>query len=99
MVETTSYTRRPFNVEAVQVTETNMGEVAKWCLGNIREEDVNGVPTKYIHVRVLRALNTRQTQAFVGDWILYAGCSYKCYKNSAFHAAFTCTEDAKNEEK
>jgi hypothetical protein len=100
MVDTANYTRRPFEVAAVRVTEENMADVAVWCLGNIRTEVVDGVEMPYIHVRVLRALNTRQTQAFVGDWVLYAGTSFKCYKNAAFHAAFALNpEKNKNEDK
>lgn len=80
-----SYLRKPFQIEAVKVTEDNMVKVAEWCGGDVFADD----PGAYIKVRVYRALNVRQTQAFVGDWVLYAGTGYKVYTDKAFHNSFT----------
>ena len=84
MLQTTKFTRKPFEVDAVQVTAENIEEVAKWCQGELTTDD--GQPC--IKVRVLRALNPRQTMAFVGDWVLYAGTGYKVYIDRAFKKAF-----------
>lgn len=86
MIKTKQYTRKPFNVDAIQVTAENMADVAAWCMGEIRQVTQKGTnrSTDYILVRVLRPLTPRQTQAFVGDWILYAGTGYKVYPNEAF---------------
>jgi hypothetical protein len=35
---TTKYVRKPFEVEAVQVTEENLEEVAQWCHGELQTE-------------------------------------------------------------
>lgn len=83
-MQTTKFTRKPFEVDAVQVTAENIDEVAKWCQGEVTTED--GQPC--IKVRVLRALNERQTKAFVGDWVLYAGTGYKVYIDKAFKKSF-----------
>lgn len=83
-MQTNRYNRKSFSVDAVQVTEENMEEVAKWCQGQIREENSR----KYIQVRVVRPLTERQTKAFAGDWILYAGTGYKVYTNKAFVGSF-----------
>lgn len=93
MIETAKYQRKPFEVEGVQVTAENMAEVAEWCQGEIQETSGNtGVevtePSKYIHVRVHRAIHPRQTKAFVGDWVLYAGTGYKVYTKKAFENSF-----------
>lgn len=94
MIATAKYTRKPFDVDAVQVTEDNIDEVAKWCMGEVRtfqtEPNDEGVTReqKYIKVRVHRAMNERQTKAFVGDWILYAGTGYKVYTPAAFAKCF-----------
>lgn len=88
-MKTEQYVRKPFEVEAVQVTQENMGEVAKWCMGDVRykagpERNI----TRYVKVRVHRPLNARQTEAFVGDWVLYAHRGYKVYTEKAFEDNF-----------
>lgn len=88
MIKAEQYARKPFLVDAIQVTAENMTEVGEWCSGSIRTDG----PNKYIKVRVIRALTERQTQAFIGDWVLYAGTSYKVYKDLAFKTAFDLYE-------
>jgi hypothetical protein len=85
------YARKPFFVDAVQITADNMEEVALWCAGEIREEEPDhegATPTKYVHVRVHRPLNERQSRGYIGDWVLYAGTGYKVYNNKAFNNSF-----------
>jgi hypothetical protein len=93
---TTRYVRRPFEIDAVQVTLENMDEVAKWCSGDVRtrkaERHEQGEFTRYIKVRVYRPLDERQSKAFVGDWVLYAGTGYKVYTNNAFETTFVEAE-------
>lgn len=89
MMEIKKYLKRPFEVQAVQVSADNIYEVAKWCQGDldsIRNE-------KYIKVRVLHAANERQTQAYIGDWVLYAGTSYRVYTDKAFGKGFLPVEE------
>lgn len=96
MIIPETYLRRTFEIEAIRLTHENMSEVAKWCLA---EEKVQTRPAKkgeggyvqnvpYLEVRVLRPLNDRQTMAFVGDWILKTGTSFKIYTDIAFHKNF-----------
>jgi hypothetical protein len=104
-METTSitrkYVRKPLFVEAVQVTEENFVDIARWCFGQIGNIDESPVgsddpvePTKqYIHVRVHNPKNSRQTKAFVGDWILYTERGYKVYTSKAFQANFDLVEE------
>lgn len=82
-VETTTYIRKPFEVEAVQVTEDNIGAVKEWCQGALDAD-----PRPFIKVKVARALNERQTKAYPGDWVLYAGTGFKVYTEKAFHRTF-----------
>lgn len=79
------YTRKPFEVLAVQITETNMNDVADWCDGEIRNT-ADGTP--FIKVKVERPAMTRQTRGFAGDWLLYAGKGFKVYTPKAFEASF-----------
>jgi hypothetical protein len=84
-VETKVYSRKTFEVEAVQVTKENINDVADWCDGEIR---LTGDNVPFIKVKVHRPLTTRQTRAFVGDWILFAGRGFKVYTSKAFFSSF-----------
>lgn len=81
------YERLPFTIEAVEVTAENMRAVAKWCGGQIRTSGKRGIQ-KYIKVDVKRALNDRQTQAYIGDFVLKAGSGFKIYTPRAFSESF-----------
>lgn len=89
-MQTEKYARKPFYVDAIQVTLENVFEVAEWCQGDVVDL-LDGNDEKadaYIKVRVHRPLNERQTKAYVGDWVLYAGTGYKVYTKKAFEASF-----------
>lgn len=89
------YSRKSFPVDAVRVTVENLAEVAEWCNGEIHEDTTSDNPTfhpQYVKVRVQNPLTPRQTQAYVGDWVLYAGKGYKVYTNKAFIKSFTLIE-------
>jgi hypothetical protein len=88
MLPTRTFQRKTFEVEAVQVTDENIGSVSTWCSSPIRTEMVKGRSVKYVKVRVVRPLDERQTKAYVGDWVLYAGTGYKVYTNKAFMSCF-----------
>lgn len=88
-VETNRFVRKPFFVDAVQVTRDNMYQVADWCFGTVvtkddKDEDI----TPYIQVRVLQPLREKQTKAYPTNWVLYAGRGYKIYTDKAFKASF-----------
>lgn len=84
-MKTHKFARKPFYVDAVRVSEANMEEVAEWCEGKIVEHETEG---KYISVKVHRPLTERQTQAFIGDWVLFAGTGFKVYVPKAFDKSF-----------
>lgn len=90
-LEVEDYVRKPFTVQAVRVTADNMEEVAVWCGGSIQVTDKSPME-KYIKVRVQNPLTTRQTMAFVNDWVLYAGKGYKVYTPAAFGNSFDKVE-------
>lgn len=81
------FERLPFTIEAVQVTPQNIRQVAKWCRGTVESAGRRGIQ-KYIQVEVKRALNDRQTRAYVGDWVLKAGTGFKVYTPKAFEESF-----------
>lgn len=98
---TRKYVRKPLYVDAVQLTEENFETIARWCFGEIGNIDETPVdfsqpaqPDKqYIHVRVHNPKNSRQSKAFVGDWILYTERGYKVYTTKAFQANFDLVEE------
>jgi hypothetical protein len=84
-LDVSRYVRKPFSVEAVQVTRANIVEVAVWCNGELMHPQGQ---SQYIKVNVFRPMKDRQTMAYVGDWVLYAGSGYKVYTHKAFVDCF-----------
>lgn len=84
-METTTYIRKPLTVQAVQVTEENILEVAKWCKGKVYLEQ-NGLMT--LEVKVIHPMSIDQNKAQEGDWILKSKQGFKIYADSAFKKGF-----------
>jgi hypothetical protein len=90
------YAKRPFYVDAVQVNDQNMAEVAAWCEGavikakapvfNRKSEDIELLPC--IKVPVIRPMNERLGRAYVGDWVAKMGAGFKVYTDRSFSQAF-----------
>lgn len=83
------FQRKPFTVEGVRVTKANMRQVAEWCSGEIK---TSGKGVKYIYVDAHRPMTERQTQAFVGDWVLFHDRAFKIYTQNAFARNFELIE-------
>lgn len=90
-MKTEPYVRKPFTVDAVRVTESNLDEVTEWCKGKIHVDYNEGdeAETVFIEVKVLGARNDRQTQAYVGDWVLRKDGNFKIYTPRAFENNFS----------
>ena len=86
-IRTQRYKRKPLIVDAVRVTEDNFDELALWCQGDIQHDSTLNM--RLIRVRVHTPKIPRQTQAFVGDWILYTEKGYKVYSDRAFMQSFS----------
>lgn len=86
MLLTSRFVRNPFYVDAVQVTEENIADVSEWVKGPINTSNEG---KKFVKVKVKRFFNPRQTQAFVGDWVLFAGDGFKVYTEEAFKKTFS----------
>jgi len=95
---TTRYVRKPLFVDAVKITPDNFAHISSWCQGEIRSleddaqiknyDELNPAEAFYIRVRVHNPKNVRQTQARVGDWLLYTDRGYKVYTEKAFFNSF-----------
>jgi hypothetical protein len=88
------YIRKPLVVVGVEVTVDNFMELALWVGGSIMHKDSNtqdgpiDPANQYILVRVHNPKSPRQSQAYVGDWILYSDRGYKVYTPKAFKNTF-----------
>lgn len=85
MIETTKFERIPFEVEAVQVTEENLEEVASWCDGSVNRKRRDKKP--FVEVKVVNP-RIEPRNAFVGDWVLRATKGFKVYNAMAFQKCF-----------
>jgi hypothetical protein len=81
-MEMTMFVRKPFMVEAVEVTPDNIAEIAE-LVGVLREND-NGTP--YIHVD--RRLVPNIYRVYPGFWMTRMGDHIRCYSKKIFRAQF-----------
>lgn len=79
------YVRKPFEIEAVQVTQENFDDVAQWCKGH-KQTLNDGTP--YIKVKVFKPMGDRQTEAHIGDWVLFFNGGFKVYLDPSFSRSF-----------
>lgn len=82
------FARRPFLVDAVRVSSTEMVEAANWCNGEILTENRGNRKVQYIYLDVPNAKSERQKKAYVGDYLLKAGKGFKVYTPKAFDDCF-----------
>lgn len=86
------YVRKPFEIEAVQVTEENFEEVASWCKGELQTTDDSAPEVDrsncFIKVKVFKPMGDRQTQAYAGDWVLFFNGGFKVYLDASFQRSF-----------
>lgn len=82
MIEFGEYSRKTFDVKAVQVTTENVEELANLSGGKIGE-DKQG---KYLQLGV--SSKEWQGRARIGGWLVKLQNSYKAYSDDAFHRTF-----------
>lgn len=81
-MEFATFVRKPFVVEAVEVTPENIAEIAE-LVGALRENE-NGTP--YIHVD--RRLVPNVYKVYPGFWMTKMGDHIRCYSKRIFKAQF-----------
>lgn len=96
-MKTQKFMYRPAFVEAALVTEENMAEVSRWCGGTIQTAPARNTKepaSNFIKVDVMRPMNIRQTQAFVGDRVVKTEFQgFKVFTPKAFQSAFAAVPD------
>lgn len=82
------YIRRPFVVEAVEITTENMEEIAE-LVGEVRVKD--GVPYIALNRRIVPNVN----RAYAGWFMTQLDDNYRCYSPKIFNDQFMPFEAAK----
>jgi len=77
------YVRKPFNVEAVEVTVDNIAELAEF-IGTLRTKETDGTP----YIAVDRRLVPSVYRVFPGYWVTRMGDNVRCYARKIFMAQF-----------
>ena len=81
-MEFNSYVRKPFIIEAVEITEENIEEVAE-LVGTLRKKE-DGTP--YIHVD--RKLVPSIFRVYPGFWMTRMDDNIRCYSKRTFQEQF-----------
>lgn len=81
-MDTKTYVRKPFVVQAVEITEQNIEEVAKY-IGDIKDKEDG---TKYILVD--RRLVPNVFKVYTGFWMTKMGDNVRCYSRKIFNEQF-----------
>lgn len=81
-MEFTTFTRKPFIVEATRITAENMEEVAN-LIGELRTDD-NGTKVIVVNRRVIPSIS----RVYVGYWLTKMGDNLRCYSDKVFTDQF-----------
>jgi hypothetical protein len=82
-MEFEAYVRKPFVVEAIEVTEDNIAEIAKY-VGELRERD-DGTPFIYVDRRLVPNI----FRVYPGYYMTRMGDHIRCYSPKVFKDQFT----------
>lgn len=91
-MDTKSYNRIPFTVEAVEVNFENVDAVAAWCGGEVDKVKAKAMGTEMVVPAVkIKGYGENRNKFFtaaVGFFIVKFDNKYRVYKPAAFHATF-----------
>ena len=87
-IQFNSFVRKPFVVEAVEVTTDNIAEVAKY-VGDLREKE-DGTP----YILVDRRLVPNVFKVYPGFFMTKMGENVRCYSRKIFKDQFTENNDS-----
>jgi hypothetical protein len=92
-LEFVEHVRKPFVVEAIEVTTENIGELAQY-IGTLRYKD-DKEKTPYIAVD--RRLIPNVYRVYTGFWMTRMGDNIRCYSRKIFMDQFIAKTDEMNE--
>jgi hypothetical protein len=82
------FTRKPFDVEAVQLTEDNIDELAR-SLGEVKTKDGK------TYIVLDRRVVPNSTRAYLGWWVTKLNDNLRCYSDKVFSAQFELSKKTK----
>lgn len=87
------FVRRPFDVNAVQVTPQNAAEIAAWCGGKVGQSDYklagfDGVKLDTVLVPGNGPNEGRDVQARIGSWVVELDGKFRVLRKKQFHEMF-----------
>lgn len=85
--------RKSFPAEGVQVTKENIVDVAAWCHGELRSKVLEDRVVPFIKVEVNNPISDKQTEAFIGDWVIKVGHGFKVFTIHSFNRSFEVDEN------
>lgn len=86
-MEFTTYTRKPFTVEAIEITTENIADLAS-LVGELGTKEEDGTP--FIQVDPHKVRNV--WRVYPGFFLVKMGRSIRCYSPKAFKAQFELAE-------
>lgn len=81
-MEMTTFVRKPFAVQAIEVTEENIAEIAE-LVGELKETEA-GVPFIKVHPRLVPNV----FKVYPGFWMTKMGDNVRCYSAKIFRQQF-----------
>lgn len=96
-----TYDRKPFSVNAVQVTFENVYEVAEWCKGSVVGQNTKmlGVETQVPSIRLSGQGDDRGKAytASLGCYVVELKGSFRVYKPAQFDSSFQAAVEINHE--
>lgn len=89
-MEFTQYVRKPFVVEAIEITADNICDVAD-LVGKFRTDEDSG----QLYISLDRRIIPNVGRAYVGWWLTRLGDNYRCYAPKVFNEQFAAVDGAK----
>lgn len=85
-----TYSRIPFDVEAVQVTDENLTEVSEWSGATVVPEQKSIGTGPHLRVLVYEGRGEKYFRAFPGDWVVKSEShgGFKVFNDRSFRNTF-----------
>src|SRR5687768_5224698 len=91
-MKTQTFIRKPFNVNAVQVTPKNAAEIAEWCKGEVGQADYRVMGQKVKLICVLVPGNGpkkgQKVEALIGSWVVEHNQNFRVYRDQQLNEQF-----------
>lgn len=93
-METQKFIRRPFDVNAVQVTPSNAADVAEWCGGTVSQSSYklagfDGVQLDSVMVPGNGPNAGKKVEARIGSWVVELDGKFRVLRKRQFQEMFT----------